>query len=161
MPEEFGNQLPVQPQVILVALAAVLSVTIFVTPYALDAALIEKKSVSFNTTAHVVANNNTTIGASADTDNLEFGRMISDKMNFTRSINVATGNDTIVLVDVEGNITEHLNYTEVHRFNGSKQIPFTMIAREPGNYTGTVSLNVHAAKAEGASIWLDIKQAFY
>lgn len=161
MPEQISNRLPVEPQVILIGIAAILSVGIFVAPYALDAVLLEKQDTTFNTSAQVVANNSTSIGASADTAQLEFGRLISEEMNVTREISIETGRDTIVLASVEGNITEYLEYDEVHRFNGSKNIPFEMIARESGNYSGTVSLNVHAAEAEGGSLWLDIKQAFY
>ncbi len=159
---ELGNRLPIEPQVVLVVLATVLSVGIFVTPYAMDSLLLEKQEITFNTTAEVIADNNTSeIGTSVDNGSLEFGRMISDNVNFTRTINVQTERDTIVLVDAEGNITEYLNYDEVHRFNGSKKIPFEFVAREPGNYTGKVTINVHAADKEGSSIWLDIKQPFY
>jgi hypothetical protein len=157
---DWDSGFPVEPKFIIAGVGALLAVLLFATPFAMDAYLLEKQDASFNTSAEVVANN-TSIGAAAGTNQLDFGRLISDNMNVTREINVGTGRDTIVLVDIEGNITEHLKYEEVHRFNGSKDIQFEMVAREPGNYTGTVDLNVQAVKQEGGSAWLDIKQEFY
>lgn len=158
---EAGNRLPVSPGVILVATATILSIGIFITPFVMDAWLLEKQEVSFNASAEVVGNNTTEVGTTTENGSLKFGRLIEDKVNFTRQIEVGTGRDTIVLVDAEGNITEHLNYDEFHRFNASKKIPFEFVARETGNYTGKVTINVHAADKEGSSIWLDIKQPFY
>lgn len=158
---EAGNRLPVSPGVILVATATILSVGIFITPFVMDAWLLDKQEVSFNATAEVIGNNTTEVGTTTENGSLKFGRLVEDKVNFTREINVGTGRDTIVLVDAEGNITEYLKYEEVHRFNGTKAIPFEFVAREPGNYTGKVMINVHAANKEGSSIWLDIKQPFY
>lgn len=157
---DWDSGLSVEPQHIIVGVVALLSVLLFVTPFAMDAYFLEKENTSFNTSAEVVGNN-TSIGTVDRTGQLDFGRLVTDEKNETRRINAGNGNDTLVIVSVEGNITEYLEYDEIHRFNGSKMIPIEMAAREKGNFTGTVSLNVQAVKEEGGSAWLDIKQAFY
>ncbi|MFQ3308438.1 MAG: hypothetical protein ACI977_000674 [Candidatus Nanohaloarchaea archaeon] len=156
---DWESDFPVEPKYMLVGAAALLAVTLFALPFVMDAYLLEKKQASFNTSAEVIPNGSP--GVNTENNSLDFGRMIEDKMNFTRSIPVETGRDTLVLLDISGNITDHLDYQRIHRFNNSKSIDIRMIANESGNYTGTINVNIQAANRTGGSAWLDIKQEFY
>jgi hypothetical protein len=156
---EWDSGLPVEPKFIIAGAVALIAVILFAAPFAMDAYLLEKEQFSFNTSAEVIPNGSP--GVNTENNSLDFGRMIEDKMNFTRNMPVETGRDTLALVDVQGNITPYLDYQELHRFNNSKSLEFEMIANESGNYTGTIDVNIQVANRTGGTAWLDIKQEFY
>ena len=93
---------------------------------------------------NLTISNVTKIGISADTDKLDFGRMIFNKTNATKLITVTNPlpYPIILKLNISGNISSMLfyNYQYMLMPNESREIPIKFIPKRLGNFTGELKI---------------------
>lgn len=93
---------------------------------------------------NLTANNVTKIGISADTDKLDFGRMIFNKTNATKLITVSNPlpYEVILKLNITGNISPLLYYKREYILgpNESRNIPIKFVPEGIGNYSGMLEI---------------------
>ena len=93
---------------------------------------------------NISTGNITKIGISADTDKLDFGRMIFNKTNATKLITVINPlpSSIILRINITGNISSLLLYKQEYLLepNESKTVPIKFIPKYTGNFTGILKV---------------------
>lgn len=138
-----------------------LSGLIGATPFILDNQTISFYAEEFNSSVTVIndTGNDTGLGINSD-PTLDFGD-IPQGSNSTKFINTSMDKKSVLSIKADGNISEFLEYEEHMYFQGSKKIPLEFKAREPGNYTGNVSLRFEIPENRVGTKWLDLKYWIY
>ena len=139
----------------------VLSGLVGASPFILDQQTVNFQNNNFNTSASIINNtgNNTTLGLNADA-NLDFGD-IPQGSNATKFINMSSDRKSILKMESEGNISNYLEYEDLMYFEGNRRIELEMKGRDPGNYTGNVSLSFEIPESRLGQRWLDLKYWVY
>lgn len=141
--------------------AAVILISAFlgVMPLVVDEYSIEKASSSYNTSVKVLeSSSNQSLGINADR-NLKFGRIISGS-NATKSINMTVGKKSLVTVETEGNISEVLKNKQMIYFKGQRKLDLEVKGRNPGFYSGEITLSFDIPRDKIGEIWLDTEHRF-
>jgi len=131
---------------------------ILATPLAANEFLLNSEEFSFSANATAVnasLENETQLGVVTD-PTLEFGEVPS-QAQITKSFNINSEKTALSRMGTTGNISENLEYTDKHLFQGETSIETKFNATEPGYYEGTVEMNVKTPKRTGGSTWLEIK----
>lgn len=138
-----------------------LSAIIGATPFIIEETSLDFYEETYETNVAILndTGNNTSLGINSD-QNLDFGHM-PEGANSTKFVNVSTKKRSLMNIQSEGNISNLLEYEERMHFKGYKKISIEAKGREPGNYTGNVSLNFQIPKNQAGSSWLDLKYWIY
>ena len=142
-------------------LIVILSGLVGASPFIIDQYSLNFQNNDFNTSAIIIndTGNNTTLGLNSDA-NLNFGE-IPQGSNATKFINMSSERRSVLKIESEGNITDYLEYEELMYFKGTKEIELEIKGREPGNYTGNLSLRFEIPKSQVGRYWLDLKYEIY
>jgi len=121
-----------------------------------------KYVISYDIKAEVInkTNNITKIGISADPNMLNFGRMIVNKTNMTKiiDINNPLPYKIIGYIFVDGNVTPFLIFKDKFLLepHSKKSLYIRFYAKEEGNYTGNLSIYIRYPKNK-ISEWLMVE----
>lgn len=143
------------------ALIVGLSGLIGATPFILDSQTIDFHNEEFNSSVAVLdqTGNNTSLGINSD-PTLDFG-YIPQGSNVTKFLNMSAKKKSVLSIKSDGNISNFLEHKDHMYFQGYKQIPLEFKGREPGNYTGNITLRFEIPENQVGKHWLDLKYWFY
>ncbi len=107
---------------------------------------------------NLTTGNVTKIGISADTDKLDFGRMIFNKTNATKIITVSNPlpYEVVLKLNITGNISPLLYYKKEYVLmpNESRNIPIKFVPKIIGNYSGVLNIKaVYFTNSLGKKIY--------
>ena len=134
-----------------------LSGLIGATPFLIEETSVSTQERSLNTslTVEEPKPNQTSLGINAERS-LDFGKM-SPNTNATKFLNISSNKKAILDVSSDGNISQILDVRNRFYFEGAKEIPVEVRAKEPGNYTGKINLDFQLPKNRVGGRWLDLK----
>lgn len=91
-------------------------------------------------------------------NNLDFG-IVAARNGVRKTINISSPQQTLVTIDVEGNITPMLSIERSHYFSGTREITAELntTADDAGYYTGNVTMTAQTAGNGAAERWLSVK----
>lgn len=146
---------------LIAASIVILSGLIGATPLIINETSIDLYEKSYESNISVLpdSGNNTSIGINSDQD-LDFGYM-PEGSNSTKFLNISTQKKSILDISSEGNISEFLVYEDRMYFQGFKKISVEAQGREPGNYTGNITLNFQIPENQVGGKWLDLKYWYH
>lgn len=144
---------------------AIIAVCILIglTPFIVENQFVEKNKVSMFANASVVESENKSgnldLGIN-NGNNLDFG-YLRKNVNITKTLNISAADTTYMVIRSEANITEHLDYKEVHKFQGNKGVKISFISDEAGYYEGDLIIKTNTPTNEIGEAWMDIKSTFW
>lgn len=119
------------------------------------ASSVDSQSHEMSANASVVEDEdgNITAGIAAG-EKMDFGKT-GEQVNTTKTVSLEHGQLTLVRPEVEGNISQGLIFEDSMLFEGDESMDFTF-AGEPGNYTGTINLEMRTAENIVGEKWLEL-----
>lgn len=149
-----------EKKTVFVATVIILSASIGAAPFIIEETTLEKTKASFNASAQVIPESSDAgYGINADKV-LNFGRMYTGS-NATKYLNVSARKKAYLEVDVEGNISDVLEYEENMWIEGEKDVPIKVEAREPGYYSGKVHASFKVPKNGIGERWVNLTNSIY
>ncbi len=124
---------------------------------------VTEQSETLNTNATVLDSDNAngTLEAGIATgQRMSFGEFDA-RFNKTKTLNLSATDPTMVEINVEGNISDHLRYDRLHLFENKTQIDLEMIGNQPGFYDGEISLEMVIAQNEWGEKWINIVYSYF
>ncbi|QGA80131.1 hypothetical protein [Candidatus Nanohalobium constans] len=130
--------------------------------YAYSQVDVNNKDASFSTNATILDSNeseNLTAGLAMG-QGMSFGKF-SSNFNKTKSLNLSADSLTLAEVEVEGNISDRLDYEERHLFEGRTQIPFELHGNQSGFFEGEINLELKTAQNKWGEKWLNFQYNYF
>ncbi len=118
----------------------------------------QEETFSFDAEAQVLNSNeveNLTWGIAAG-EGMDFGRMVNGT-NITKTLEMSSEKEALVLTEIEGNISDQIDYKQVSRFEGNETRSFVMAGGEPGYYSGTIRVETLRPSNTLDEVWLDLR----
>lgn len=137
---------------------AVVALIIGLSPFIIEYASVDVFDAEYEATATVT---NTTPASSQNIgvvtgQNLEFGRLPLGTASI-KYINMSSTKPALMNMDVSGNISEHVEYSDQMSFQGDERTNLRFNASEPGYYEGTVSMKIQTPTNGIGEVWLELK----
>jgi len=145
----------------VLAVFAVLVLSITVATYALDEHSLNYQEQSFDSNVTVLnetEEENTSLGLDIG-QKLNYGKL-PQRTNATKFIDINSTNKAIVNIDSSGNISNNLHY-ERHYFEGYNRIGLEYRAKQPGNYTGDVHLEIVTSDNRFGDYWIRFRGDYW
>ena len=131
------------------------AVAVTATPHILDKTTLnhyQQSHAANSTVVNLSENPNASLGVDVDR-NLNYG-FLPEGTNATKFLDVNSSDQTIVYLSSEGDISDNLYYDEKYYFSGEQRIPVGFRAREPGNFTGEVHLDIQTPSNRVGDYWI-------
>lgn len=141
--------------------AILLSVFVGLSPFIADEILIDRGEMSIEMNATVIEEENVSLGIVSNPQ-LRYGR-IPAGAGVTKFLNLSTEKTTLLSLESEGNISEHLEHPDNLLFDGRESIRLyfnTTSETEQGFYEGMLTLKTQSAKRKEGVKWLELKKSF-